>query len=59
MTFSSSGISRRAGIEISAIIAIAQQPMMYQLIPVLEPVSSRIFAAISGAGPPAMTEASW
>ena len=33
--------------------------MMYQLIPVLEPVFFRMAAAISGAGPPAMTEASW
>jgi hypothetical protein len=28
-------------------------------MPVLDPVDSRIFVAINGAGPPAITEASW
>jgi hypothetical protein len=32
---------------------------MYQLIPVLEPVLLRIAAAMSGAGPPAITDANW
>ena len=36
-----------------------QQPMMYQLIPALDSVFSRMAAAMSGAGPPAMTDASW
>ena len=36
-----------------------QHPMMYQAIPVLDPVEARMAAAISGAGPPAMTDASW
>jgi hypothetical protein len=32
---------------------------MYQLMPVLDPVFWRILVAISGAGPPAITDASW
>jgi hypothetical protein len=43
----------------SAIIEITAQPTMYQAMPVLDPVFLRIAAAISGAGPPAMTDASW
>jgi len=39
--------------------ASTQQPTMYQLIPVLDFVRSRIAAAMRGAGPPAITEASW
>ena len=35
------------------------QPTRYQLIQVLDAVAARIAAAISGAGPPAITEASW
>lgn len=46
------------GMNSSAITATAQQPTMYQLIPVREPVCSTIAAAMSGAGPPAITEAS-
>jgi hypothetical protein len=46
------------GIRISAAKEITAQPTMYQLIPRLEPVVFRIAAAISGAGPPAMTDAS-
>ena len=38
-------------------MARTQQPTMYQLIPVLEWVLARMAAAISGAGPPAITEA--
>ena len=45
MTFSSSGISRRAGIEMSAIMAMAQHPTMYQLIQVLEVPSREISEA--------------
>ena len=47
------GMSTRATIEST------QQPMMYQLIPALDLVFSRMAAAMSGAGPPAMTDASW
>ena len=36
-----------------------QHPTMYQLMPILEPVFLRIHVAISGAGPPAITDASW
>src|SRR6476659_3903057 len=43
----------------NAIIASTQQPTMYQLTPVPEPVSCRILVAMSGAGPPAITEANW
>src|SRR4029453_6632635 len=54
--------SRRSwvlGMSSKAIIDKTQQPTMYQLIPVLEFVALRMAAAMSGAGPPAMTEASW
>jgi hypothetical protein len=49
----------RRGMSSSAIMAITAQPTRYQLIKVLEPVELRIAAAMSGAGPPAITEASW
>src|SRR5215471_8579727 len=49
----------RCGMSSRAIMAITAQPTRYQLIQVLEPVALRIAAAISGAGPPAMTDASW
>src|SRR6185312_2796833 len=49
----------RRGMSSSAIMAITAQPTRYQLMKVLEPVELRIAAAMSGAGPPAMTEASW
>src|SRR5215468_12633210 len=49
----------RPGMNSSAIIAMTAQPIRYQLIQVLEPVALRMAAAMSGAGPPAMTEASW
>jgi hypothetical protein len=40
----------------SAIIETTQQAMMQMLIQVLDPVLCRMAAAISGAGPPAMTD---
>jgi hypothetical protein len=46
------------GIKSKAPMASTQQMMMYQLIPVLESVLARMAAAINGAGPPAITEAS-
>jgi hypothetical protein len=54
-----SSTGARRGMSTSAIIEITAQPTMYQAMPVLDPVFLRIAAAISGAGPPAMTDASW
>jgi hypothetical protein len=47
------GMSSRATIETTA------QPTMYQEIPVDDPVRAKMAVAISGAGPPATTDASW
>ena len=58
-TLVESAVEDRRGISRRAPMPSTQQPMMYQLIPVLELVALRMAAAMSGAGPPAITEASW
>src|SRR4051794_23804456 len=55
----SSMLSCGLGISSSAIIETTAQPTMYQEIPVEDLVLAKIAVAISGAGPPATTEASW